>query len=255
MRRVPWLLVAAGVAGVVLGVLGERVALPALAKTVIPDGSFVRDSGGVTWLVVNGRRAQVPLHDASDDDIAELPDSGLWVLPGGDGATRLALGAAPAATGASSGSVDVVGRQMPDEGFNHAAQDAPLTHQSRPPSSGTHYPTWVQTYGLQDPAPPTGNWLHNLEHGAVVILYNCPDGCPEIVKQLGELYSTLPLGPNARGARARVLIIPYTEMEAKVAAVAWGWRLEQSELNTDELRKFVEQRMDRGPECRDLRCP
>jgi hypothetical protein len=254
MRRVPWLLV---VVGVVLGILGDQLALSALAKTVIPDGSFVRDSGGGIWLVVGGRRAQVPLLEASDADITALPDSGLWVLPGGDGATQLALGPAPASTltGENSDPASVVGRKITDEGHNHAAQDAPLTFQSRPPSSGTHYPTWVQTYGLLDPAPPTGNWVHNLEHGAVVILYNCPEGCPEIVKQLGELYPTLPLGPNARGARARVLIVPYTEMDAKVAAVSWGWLLEQPELNTDELRKFVEQHMDRGPECQDLRCP
>jgi hypothetical protein len=40
------------------------------------------------------------------------------------------------------------------------------TQKSRPPTSGTHSPTWVQTHGMLDPGPPTG--VYNLEHGTVV---------------------------------------------------------------------------------------
>jgi len=106
-----------------------------------------------------------------------------------------------------------------------------------------------------DVAPPTGNWVHNLEHGAVVILYNCPSGCPELVSQFNQLYPTLPLGRNSRGGGSRVLIFPYADMDSKIAAVAWGWLLEQDELDADQLVQFVEQRMDRGPECVRLACP
>jgi hypothetical protein len=90
---------------------------------------------------------------------------------------------------------------------------------------------------------------------AVTILYNCPDGCPEIVQLLEELFPTLPLGPNTRSERPRALIFPYTEMDANVAAVWWGWLFERSDLNVDELRQFVERHLDRGAERASFRCP
>ena len=150
---------------------------------------------------------------------------------------------------------EAVGQQVPLEAPNHVPQDSPLTHNTRPPTSGEHYPTWVQTFGMFDPAPPTGNWVHNLEHGAVAILYNCPEGCPDVVQQLADLYPTLPLSRSSRGAQPRVLIMPYSDMDTKIAAVAWGWLLQQDDQNIDQLRAFVEQHVDRGPECVNLACP
>jgi hypothetical protein len=106
-----------------------------------------------------------------------------------------------------------------------------------------------------DPPLPTGIWLHNLEHGAVVYLYNCPSGCPDLVQQLKDLYPTLPLGRNSRGGQPRALIMPYTDMDHKLAAVAWGWKLELDDFDKDLLTRFFEQRIDRGPECQNFACP
>ncbi len=148
-----------------------------------------------------------------------------------------------------------VGRTVAIEGADHVAQDTPLTFRSRPPTSGTHYSTWLQTFGFMNPAPPTGNWVHNLEHGAIVILYNCPQGCADLEQQLQELYPNLPLGRNARRGMPRAIIIPYADMDRKIAVVAWGWLLELDEFDQDQIIKFYESRLDRGPECRDLVCP
>jgi hypothetical protein len=109
----------------------------------------------------------------------------------GGGSGGAALAAQPAASGLSVFDDVPVGQMVPTEGAAHMPQDAPLTYQTRPPTSGMHYPSWIQTYGMFDPAPPTGNWVHNLEHGTVVILYNCPDSCPDVVQQLTDLYPTL----------------------------------------------------------------
>jgi hypothetical protein len=237
-----------------LVLLGDRLLLVASAQPSIPNGVFVRESSGTTWLIVRGQKAQVDLFQTTDEAIAAIPDSGQRVVPGGDGQTGLALGAPAAPANAQAPANpptqdEPVGRMLPSEGAAHAEQDTPITYRSRPPTSGTHYPTWVQNYGVLDPAPPTGNWVHNLEHGAVVILYNCPSACPELVQQLKDLYPTLPLGRNSRGGRPRVLIVPYADMDTKIAAVAWQWLLQQDELDVDQLTQFVEQRIDRGPEC------
>lgn len=148
-----------------------------------------------------------------------------------------------------------VGRAMPIEGADHVAEGTQVTYQSRPPTSGPHYASVVPRYGVWDQAPPTGQWLHNLEHGAVAILYNCPNGCPELVQQLKDLYPRLPLGANARRGSPRALIFPYTDMDHMIAVVAWGWLLELDGYDEDQVVRFVNSRLDRGPECVNLRCP
>lgn len=148
-----------------------------------------------------------------------------------------------------------VGRTVAIDSSDHVADGTQVVYKSRPPSSGPHYSNWLQSYGYMNPAPPVGNWLHNLEHGAVAILYNCPTACPDLEQQLKDLYGALPLAPNAQRGQARAVILPYADMDKKVAAVAWGWVLEQDELNKDEIIRFYEQRVNRGPECQNLRCP
>lgn len=63
------------------------------AQSLLPDGVFVRDSGGGVWLIAGGQRAQVPFYPAGDDVIFAVPDSGLWVVPGEGGV--LTLGGQP----------------------------------------------------------------------------------------------------------------------------------------------------------------
>ena len=52
------------------------------AQALLPDGVFVRDSGGGVWLILGGQRAQVPFLPAADDVIFSVPDSGAWVIQG-----------------------------------------------------------------------------------------------------------------------------------------------------------------------------
>lgn len=156
--------------------------------------------------------------------------------------------------GLMSAGVAPVGRTVALEGSDHVADGTQVVYRTRPPASGPHYSIWLQTYGFMNPAPPAGNWLHNLEHGAVAILYNCPTACPELEAELKTLYTELPLTPNApRGARA--VILPYPDMDKKIAAVSWGWVLEQDELDKDQIIAFYQSRVNRGPECQNLQCP
>lgn len=63
------------------------------AQSLLPDGVFVRDSGGGVWLIIGGQRAQVPFLPAGDDVIFGVPDSGQWVVQGEGGV--LTLGGQP----------------------------------------------------------------------------------------------------------------------------------------------------------------
>ena len=142
-----------------------------------------------------------------------------------------------------------IGREMPDEGIAHVPEGAPVTHQQRPPTSGTHYPAAYPRYGVFDFPLPTGSWLHSIEHGAIAILYSCPQGCPEIAQQLRNLYPKMPLGRNARQGQPRVLIFPYNDMDIRIAVVTWRWLMELDTVEEAKIIQFAEEHLDRSWEC------
>jgi hypothetical protein len=104
-------------AGLAFG-LGHGFAQPG-----IPDGSFVRDSGGNVWLVTGGQRAGIPLYPTTDEQILAIPDSGLFVVPATDGSGALTLGPRPTfgngqAPGAGTNPLPQVTIQIDDETIN-----------------------------------------------------------------------------------------------------------------------------------------
>jgi len=85
-----------------------------------------------------------------------------------------------------------------------------------PPVGGDHDPCWAP-YGVHEEEVNAENWVHNLEHGAIVLLYNCPEGCDDEVAVLSSVAASL--------APSTVLVSSYSGMESRFAAVAWGWRM------------------------------
>ena len=84
------------------------------------------------------------------------------------------------------------GRQMPDEGQAHIPNDRAGVYKAPyPPTSGQHWGnTWAEWEMYGDPIPPEV-FVHNLEHGGIVLLYRCDTPCPDLVAQLRDLYRTL----------------------------------------------------------------
>ena len=133
--------------------------------------------------------------------------------------------------------------------YAHVDEGTPITYKARPPTSGTHYPLSYPNYAIFDQPLPNGAWVHNLEHGAIAILYNCPRGCPEIVQQLKELFPKMPLGRNSRQGMPRVLIFPYSDMDTRIAVLAWRWLMELDTVDSAKIIQFAEEHLDRAWEC------
>lgn len=151
--------------------------------------------------------------------------------------------------------VSTIGRTVATLPADHVAEGTPVEFNSRPPTSGPHYAAWYPSYGVINETVDPRTWVHNLEHGAIVLLYNCPEGCPDLVQQIRDLHGTLPRGRNARSGVPRVLAMPYTDMDARIAVVAWGYLLELDQFDAAQITKFYDSRIDRGPECVNLQCP
>jgi hypothetical protein len=79
-----------------------------------------------------------------------------------------------------------------------------------PPTSGPHYPV-PAVYGEYDTPLKTAQVVHNLEHGAVFVLYG-PQVPQATVLQLRDFYNE-----DTRG----VLLAPYPKLKDKIALGAW----------------------------------
>jgi hypothetical protein len=101
-----------------------------------------------------------------------------------------------------------------------------------PPTSGGHCADWLPCR-LYTTEQNRCQWVHNLEHGHLVLLFNCPSGCPQIVSQLDAIRQSRPLGTN--GVR-RALVAPDPEIPGTVAAIVFGhsWvgdSVDQAQIN------------------------
>ena len=92
--------------------------------------------------------------------------------------------------------------------------------------------------------------MHNLEHGGVVVLYNCPDGCPDVVDQLLEVARAAPADPTcAAPVTKRILVAPDPLLPdgVQIAAVAWNTFYTASCFDS-YLQTFVDTHFRHGPE-------
>lgn len=134
---------------------------------------------------------------------------------------------------------------VPDEGRGHVEDGGQLSYAHFPPSSGLHYgSSWPAGYYEEE--VPEGYWVHSLEHGNVVVLYNCPEGCPDLQAKLKKLYEN---APRRRCDAVRMLVLPYSRgMTTQISVVAWGKQLDLAEYDETAILNFYKRYEDKGPE-------
>jgi hypothetical protein len=142
---------------------------------------------------------------------------------------------------------DLLGAMQPDEGRTHVAEGSAINYHNVPPSSGPHFPS-PQTWGAHPEGILPGYWVHNLEHGGVALIYDCPQGCPDIVSVADDAVKTF---PKDKFGEVKLVTTPYSGLPngARVAAVAWQYvKLYQQDFNRENFLAFYNAHVDRGPE-------
>ncbi len=94
------------------------------------------------------------------------------------------------------------------------------------------------------PLPPE-RWVHNLEHGGVVILYRCDGDCAALVGQLRDVFVTF---PREKHGEVKLVVTPAPRLETPLTAVAWRWIEQLPGFDRDRLLRFYEAHVDRAPE-------
>jgi hypothetical protein len=157
----------------------------------------------------------------------------------------LMLAVAWAAAPASSQTPpDGPGRKMPDRGQQHLQQGIPIPYEDTPPTSGSHWPV-VARWGVYPEEVPPEVYVHNLEHGGIVILYQCPTPCPEVVRELEDTVQTL---PKSKFGHVKVVVSPNSKIKSRFALLAWTRLDTFDRFDRERVVRFVRAWQDKGPE-------
>jgi hypothetical protein len=146
--------------------------------------------------------------------------------------------------GGGGGGSNCVTEELPIEGFTHVPIGTDVAYQSNPPSSGNHYPVWAD-YESYTTTVARGYWMHNLEHGAVVLLHR-PDAGSDVIDALRAAYEAIPLDPKC--THRRTVLTPDPLMPQPFAVVAWGFRMLCDAVDQAAILDFVAQHRDHGRE-------
>lgn len=149
----------------------------------------------------------------------------------------------------SVGACDGMVTDVPGEAGVHVPAGSTIEWSTNPPATGAHYPTWAG-WDRHYIDLPRGTWMHNAEHGGVMLLYNCPAGCPEDVDQLLEVARAAPADPTCDAPVTKRIILtsdPLLPDGVQIAAVAWNTFYTASCFD-GYLQTFVDTHLRHGPE-------
>ncbi len=142
-----------------------------------------------------------------------------------------------------------IDRQSPAiAGNTHLVPCSEVDYPSLPPSSGAHYRAWAAFKSYSRPVP-WGFLVHSLEHGAVVLSYNCPEGCDDEVARAQDLIDRQPLDESCPASvDRRIILAPAPDLPTRWAASAWGQTLTAGCFDETALAGFISAHYGRGPE-------
>lgn len=124
----------------------------------------------------------------------------------------------------------------------HIPLPTPITYTDSPPLAGDHRGDWAK-WGEYEYLPPQ-RWLHNLEHGAVALLYHPCAPKAEIEALRAFAKARKPDG----GGNFRWVLTPYPGLKSTLAAVTWGWGWHAPCFDQQSLEAFLADHYRKAPE-------
>ncbi len=123
------------------------------------------------------------------------------------------------------------GVSQPGQGNRHiqTLNETIPPYNSDPPTSGPHLP-YIAPWGIHTEPIPRPLQVHNLEDGGVMVQYNCPDACPDLVAKLRTIVS---------GYERQVILAPYPGMKTRIALTAWRRLDAFDDFDERRVRRFI----------------
>lgn len=137
------------------------------------------------------------------------------------------------------------GYPQPDMGNGHLSNGTAVTYTYCPPASGRHFngtqtgPISARVYGPEDTVNPQG-WIHNLEHGALVLLYRgdsegATEAGQQALRAFFDAYPPSPVCGFQPGTSVGPVFARFDEMATPFAALVWGRVLPLESFDTEAI--------------------
>lgn len=142
--------------------------------------------------------------------------------------------------------------EIPMTGINHSSQgqthiqdgEAHEPYNSDLPSSGPHYQR-PAPWGISESEIADETFIHNLEHGGIVIAYR-PDLPAAQLDKLKQLIANLP--PSKQFNSVKVLLLPRSKNSKPIQMAAWTYTMDLEGFDEPTIRQFYSGHIDKGPE-------
>ena len=132
----------------------------------------------------------------------------------------------------------------------HIDPNAPPSYHTDPPTSGPHFASTLPAGFYEEadlsnlPQYPEGYLVHNLEHGHVILWYNCDllddAACDQLKAQLQEVVDSF----NG----TKVVAFPWNSIEVPLVMTSWARMQRFSEFDRDQVVRFVRTNRNQSPE-------
>jgi hypothetical protein len=133
---------------------------------------------------------------------------------------------------------------------NHLAVCSAVEYPFVPPSSGDHYALWADFETYTQPVP-WGFLVHDLEHGAIVLLYDPSSAAAtDIQAAFASAIAAHGMDPICRDQSwpSRFVVAPATDLNTPIAALAWEHTYEATCLDPPSLTAFIAAHYGQAPE-------
>ena len=112
---------------------------------------------------------------------------------------------------------------------------------TNPPTSGWHYTLNPEeiTWGRHDEPLSEETQVSYLKQGGVIIQYNCPDGCPDVLEPLDTLINRYP---------ENVILSPQPSIESTLAITSWGYIDNMDGFDETRIESFIQKHAGHRPD-------
>jgi hypothetical protein len=141
-----------------------------------------------------------------------------------------------------------IGTAHTEQGRQHIPRGQPHEpYNSEPPSSGPHYADSAAPalWGVYIEEVPEEVFIHNEEHGGVIITYR-PDLPKDQIEKLQKLFAPPYSDPGFKPSRA--IVTPRSKNTKPIELAAWTYTLSLDRFDKAKLKAFYLQRVGHGPE-------
>lgn len=134
------------------------------------------------------------------------------------------------------------GQSVPWQNQTHIQEGDPHEpYNSDPPTSGPH--AAPASAGFYNEPLPDENLVHNLEHGYVIIWYNCHEldesACDTLKGQIRNIIDT---------SGKKLIAVPRDTLDTQIALTSWGRLYKLDAFDADKITTFVKEFRGKAPE-------